>query len=57
MGTRVTWLLEFEAIVRVRALEELWSRRQGSQQQLRDLAVATGRDFDTKIRAPITPGV
>jgi hypothetical protein len=50
MGTPATWLLDSEAIVRVRALEELGSRRQGSPQQFRDLAVATGRELDTKIR-------
>ena len=50
MGTPATWLRDSEAIVRVRALEELGSRRQGSPLQLRDMARATGRDFDTKIR-------
>jgi hypothetical protein len=50
MGTPATWLRNSEAIVRVRALEELGSRREGSPLQLRDMARATGRDFDTKIR-------
>ena len=50
MGTPTTWLRDSEAIVRVRALEELGSRRQGSSLQLRDMARATGREFDTKIR-------
>jgi hypothetical protein len=50
MGTPTTWLRDSEAIVRVRALEELGNRRQGSPQQLRDMGRATGREFDTKIR-------
>jgi hypothetical protein len=50
MGTPTTWLRDSKAIVRVRALEELGSRRQGSPLQLRDIARATGRDFDTRIR-------
>ena len=50
MGTPVSWLRDSDAVVRVRALEELGNRRQGSPLQLRDTARATGRDFDTKIR-------
>jgi len=50
MGTPVSWLHDSEAVVRVRALEEVGSRRQGSPKQLLDLVLATGREFDTKIR-------
>jgi hypothetical protein len=50
MGTPVSWLRDSEAVVRVRALEEIGGRRQGSPLQLRDMTRATGRDFDTKIR-------
>jgi hypothetical protein len=50
MGTPVSWLRDSDAVVRVRALEELGNRRQGSPQRLRDFALATGREFDTRIR-------
>jgi hypothetical protein len=50
MGTPASWLRDSAAIVRVLALEELGSRRAGSPLQLREMAQATGREFDTKIR-------
>ncbi len=49
-GTPATWLRDAKTIVRVRALEEVGTRRQGTVAQRREKSLATGRDYDTWVR-------